>query len=123
MIFGREPALFYTLVANIITLASGLGLNLSVEQQGVLNAMVVLLSGCVLAWKVATEQGIALLGGVAKGLIALALAFGAHLSPELQSSALLVVNLAIAFIVRSQVTAPTPPRLPAGRDEAAEVTP
>lgn len=108
MIFGREPSLFYALVAQVIALASGLGLHLSVDQQGALNAAVFFVSGCVLAWRVAAEKGIALLGGVAKALIALGLAFGWHLSPENQSTLLLFVSTAIAFIVRGQVVAPEP---------------
>lgn len=98
--------MFFALIASIIQLGSGLGLDLTWDQQGALNATVVFVAGCIVAWRVAAEKGIALLGGVAKSLAALALAFGAHLSPELQSSLMLVVTMGTAFYLRTQVVAP-----------------
>jgi len=66
----------------------------------------VLVTSGLLAWKVSHEGGLAWLAGIAKALFALALAFGAHLSPEIQSSALVFINMAVAFWVRGQVSAP-----------------
>lgn len=108
MILNREPAVFYGLVAALIQLASALFLHLTVDQQGVLNAAVVAVGGCVVAWQVAAEKGIAFLAGVAKSLIAVALAFGWHASPELQSSIMTLVTMAVAFFTRTQVIAPPP---------------
>lgn len=105
-IFDRDPAVFYALVASFIQLVSAVAFDLSMLQQGALNGAVVAVAGCVLAWKVAAEKGIALLSGVATALAAVALAFGASLSPEIQSSALLFLNMAVAFWVRGQVSAP-----------------
>lgn len=112
MILGREPSLFYALVAQVIALFSALVLPLTVDQQGALNGVVFFASGCVLAWKVAAEKGIALLGGVAKAVIAVGLAFGWHFSPENQSTLMLFVSTVIAFILRSQVVAPEPVPVP-----------
>lgn len=105
-VFGRDPAVFYALVASFIQFFSALILPLSTDQQGTLNAVVVLVTGAILAWKVSHEGGLAFLSGIAKALFALALAFGAHLSPEIQSSALVFINMAVAFWVRGQVSAP-----------------
>lgn len=38
MIFGREPALFLGLIAAIVNLAVGFGLDISTEQQGLIAA-------------------------------------------------------------------------------------
>lgn len=108
MLFGREPAVFYGLIASVLQLASALFLHLPAETQGVLNAAIVLIGGAIVAWKVSSDEGVALLGGVAKALIAVALAFGAHLSADTQSSIMLVVTMGIAFYLRTQVTAPKP---------------
>lgn len=113
MIFNREPSLFYALVAQTLALFSALALPLTIDQQGALNGVVFFVSGCVLAWRVAAEKGIALLGGVAKGLVAVGLAFGWHFSPENQSTLMLFVSTIIAFVVRGKVVAPEPPAVEA----------
>lgn len=105
-ILGRDPAVFFALVASFIQFFSSLALPLTTDQQGALNAVVVLVTSGLLAWKVSHEGGLAWLAGIAKALFALALAFGAHLSPEIQSSALVFINMAVAFWVRGQVSAP-----------------
>jgi hypothetical protein len=40
MIMGREPALFLGLIGAIVNLAVGFGLDISVEQQGLIGAAV-----------------------------------------------------------------------------------
>ena len=106
-LFGREPAYFMALISSAIALATGLGLTLSVDQQGGLNAFVAAVFAAVTAWKLASNQSVAALVGVGKAGIALALAFGYHLSPELQSSSMLFVELLLTgFLVWPNVTAP-----------------
>jgi hypothetical protein len=122
-IFGREPAYWMSLFAGGIALATALGLPLTVDQQGVLNAVVVAVFGAITAWQVKAEGAVPALVGVGKALIALALAFGAKWSPELQSSALLVVELVLTgWLVRPNVVAKVPPKIVvAGPDGAYDL--
>lgn len=106
MVFGREPAVFFNAVAAFLALLSSLVVPLTVEQQGALNAAIVLITGAVIAYKVSAEKALALLSGVVQALIAVALAFGAHWSPESQSSVLVFVSAVVAFVVRDRVVAP-----------------
>ena len=106
-ILGREPAYFMSLVAAAIAMATGFGLPLTVDQQGVLNAGVAALFGVVTAWQLSGEKAVAALVGVGKAGIAVALAFGYALSPEVQSSSMLFVEVLLTgFLVRPNVSAP-----------------
>jgi hypothetical protein len=106
-LFGREPAYFMALISSAIALATGLGLDLSIDQQGALNAFVAAVFAAVTAWKLARNGSVAALVGVGKAAIAIALAFGFHLSPELQSSTMLFVELLLTgLLVWPNVTAP-----------------
>lgn len=105
-IFGREPAVFANLVAAFIALASSLFIHWSDGTQGVVNAAVLAAAGVYVWWKVSYEKGLAALVGAAKPLMALALAFGAHLSAQQQSSILVFTAVAVSFWLRGQVSAP-----------------
>lgn len=110
LLFGREPAYWMSLFAAALALAAALGLPLSVDQQGVLNAALAAVFGGITALLVKSEKAVPALVGAFKALLAVALAFGWVLSPELQSSVLLVVELALAgFLVRPNVVAKVPP--------------
>lgn len=112
-LFGREPAYWMSLFAGLLAMASALGLSLSVEQQGVLNAALAMIFGAITAVKVASEKAVPALVGAFKALIAVALAFGWTLSPEVQSSVVLVVELVLTgVLVRPNVTAPVPAARP-----------
>lgn len=104
-ILKREPALVLGLFAAIIQLGSATLLHLSVDQQGLLNAVAVAVMGLIAAWAVSEGAAAAALSGLVKALIACALAFGAHLSGDLQSSVMVFVSAASAFWLRTQVTA------------------
>lgn len=104
-ILKREPVLTLSLIAAIIQLGSATLLHLSVDQQGVLNAVAVAVMGLVAAWHVSGGAAAAALSGLAKAVLALALAFGVHLSADLQSSAMVFVSAATAFWLRTQVVA------------------
>lgn len=106
LLFGRNPVVVLALISGAIQLASALALHLSDLQQGSLNAAVALVVGALMAWKVSAEKGIAMLSGVAKALMAVALSFGAHLDGATQSSIMVFVTAAVAFWVRGQVEAP-----------------
>ena len=105
-LFGREPAVVLGLVAALVQLLSATLFDWTVDQQGVINAVAVALAGFLTAWAVSAEAGFAALAGLVKAVIALALAFGLALSPDLQSSLMVVVSAIGAFWVRTQVVAP-----------------
>ena len=107
-ILGREPAQFLGLVAALVALVSSTVLPLSVEQQGVLNAVAVAVIGLVTAAAVSAEKAAAALSGLVQAVLACALAFGAQLSPELQGSIMAFVSAGVAFWLRTQVVAPVP---------------
>lgn len=104
-IFGREPAVVLGLVAALVQLLSATFMDWSVDQQGYINAAAVAVAGLITAWAVSEEALFAALSGVVKAVIALALAFGLALSPDLQSSIMVAVTAIGAFFVRTQVTA------------------
>jgi len=105
-ILGREPAVILGLVAAIVQLLSATLMNWSVEEQGYINAAAAAIAGLIVAWAVSQEAVFAALSGVVSALIALALAFGLALSPDLQSSLMVLVSAIGAYVVRTQVVAP-----------------
>jgi hypothetical protein len=103
----REPAQLLGLISTAIALLSSTLIPLSVEQQGVLNALAVALCGFITATLVSAEKAAAALSGLLQACIAVALAFGFALSPQVQSSVLAFVSAATAFWLRTQVVAKT----------------
>jgi len=108
-IFNREPAQWLGLIAAAVQLLSALFFPLTIEQQGTLNAVAVAVFGILTAMAVSGEKAAPLVGGLLQAILACALAFGAHFSPEMQSSAMAFVTTAIALFMRTQVTAPGSP--------------
>lgn len=103
----REPAQLLGLFAAAVQLLSATLLPLSIEQQGVLNAVAVAVAGLVTAWAVSAEKTAAAISGLVQAVLACALAFGFVLSPELQGSAMAFVSAAVALWLRTQVVAPS----------------
>ncbi|MBP2341135.1 hypothetical protein JOF41_007389 [Saccharothrix coeruleofusca] len=124
-IFGREPAYWLSLVAGVIALLTATGLPLTIEQQGVLNAVVAAFFGALTAWRVKAESSVPALVGLGKALIALALAFNLKLSPDLQASLLIVVELVLTgLLVRPNVVAPVPAKVtPDGAYDVSSLPP
>lgn len=108
LIFGREPAVILGLVAAVVQLLSATLMDWSIEQQGYINAVAVALAGVLTAWAISEEAVFAALSGVVSAVIALMLAFGLALSPDLQSSIMVAVSAIGAFWVRTQVVAKVP---------------
>lgn len=106
-IFGREPAAFVALAAVIIKLIAAFGVNLSTDQQAVLNAVVAALVGVVVA-VMAHDALAAPLYGFAQAALALAVGFGLHWSADQQALVLSGVQVALAMFLRTQVTAKVP---------------
>jgi hypothetical protein len=104
--FTREPALWLGLVAILVKTLAAFGLNVTTDQQAVINAAAAAIVGLVVA--VIAHDGIsaALLGAV-QAVIALAVGFGLHWSADQQAVVMSLAAAIVAMFVRTQVTAPT----------------
>lgn len=105
-IFGREPALILAVVASSVMMITTFVYPLSSEQQGAVNAVAMALVGIVTAWAVAEDGGLALIIGLAKAVIALAISFGLHWTPEAQSVVMGFITVIAQLFVRQNVIAP-----------------
>lgn len=114
--FGREPAQWIGLLSAAVALFSALVFPLSVEQQGALIAVATAVFGVAGALAVSGEKAAPLVAGLVQSVMALALAFGAELSPELQGTIMAFVASVVGFWLRTQVVAP----VPAARVDAAQ---
>ena len=107
LVFGREPAYWLALISGLVAFVSATVMTLTAEQQGVVNACAAALFGAITAGLLAGEKSVAALVGLFKALIAVGLAFGLSLSPEVQSTAMVVVELVLTgVLVRPNVIAP-----------------
>ena len=109
MQFKREPALWLALFASAVQMFSAFILNLTIEQQGVLNAVAVAISALLTAVAVRSDQMVPAILGVIKAVLALALAFGLAMSPDNQAIVMTFATATVAMFVRTQVQAPEPP--------------
>lgn len=109
MQFKREPALWLALVASLVSMVSAFLIELTVEQQGVLNAAAVAVAGLVTAIMVRSDQLVPAILGVVSALFAVSLAFGWGLSPEDQVVIMTFATAAVHMFVRTQVMAPATP--------------
>jgi hypothetical protein len=107
LVLGREPAYWLALASGLIAFVSAAVFPLTGDQQGFLNAGVAAVFGVITAGFLAGEKSVAAIVGLFKALIAVGLAFGLALSPEVQSSAMIVVELVLTgVLVRPNVVAP-----------------
>lgn len=104
-IFGREPALLLAFFAALVQVVSTFIVDLSPEQQSLLNAGVVALAGLITAIKVHDGIQAGVLGFV-QAVLSLAVGFGLHWDASQQSVAMALVAALVALWVRTQVTAP-----------------
>lgn len=107
-VFGREPALVMAFISSLIAVFSSFVLPLTDEQQGVLNACVVALFGFIAAALLERDKLVPAVTGLIKAVLAIALAFGLHMTPEHQGLIMAAVALGAALLVRPQVTASVP---------------
>lgn len=105
-LFGREPALWLSLISSLVMLSTAFGLHLSPESQGAINASSLALFGLLTAWFVARDGLQAAILGFAKAGMALAISFGLQWPVDRQSAAMAAVSTIIAMFVRSSATAP-----------------
>jgi hypothetical protein len=105
-IFGREPALWLALTAAAIKLAAAFLVDLTGDQQAVLNAVAAAAVGLLVAAVVRDGVSAAILG-FAQALLALAIGFGLDVTAENQAVIMAFVAAAVGMFERTQVTAPT----------------
>lgn len=103
---SRDPALYLTLFATIVRLLGAFVVNLSGEQQAVLNAAATAIAGLAVAVWVRRDGQVAALLGVAQALLALAVGFGLDVSAEGQAVIMSFIGALAAAFVRTQVIAP-----------------
>jgi hypothetical protein len=108
MIFGREPAVFWGLVATLIQ-AVALLFPFTTEVQGTVNAVSLALAGFLTAAMVSVDSALPALVGLLKAVFALVLAFGVDLPDATQVGILAVVTAFGAFFVRQNVVAKVGP--------------
>lgn len=106
-IFGREPAILLTLFATAVRLLGAFVIDLSGDQQAVLNAAATAIAALTVAFMVRDGQVAAILG-VAQALLALAIGFGLDVNAEHQAVIMSFVGAVVAAFVRTQVVAPEP---------------
>lgn len=107
-IWGREPAQWVHLLSGLLIFLTPV-LHLSVDLSGAIMAVIAALSGLVTAVSVSKDQAAPLVAGLIKALLALALALHFHLSVDVQSGIMVAVEGAVAFFLRTQLTAPVDP--------------
>jgi hypothetical protein len=104
----RDPVWYTNLVAALVMFASTFFIELTIEQQGTINGVALAIAGIVTAWKVSDGQ-LALVVNLFKALIAVALAFGLHLTDVQQLVIMTLVTAVGSGFIRTQVGAPVPP--------------
>jgi hypothetical protein len=104
-LWGREPSQWIQLVSGVLVFLTPL-LGLTAEVNGAVIAVVTAVFGVLNGLAVSVERAAPMVAGLIKALIALALAFRLDLSPEMQAGVLVMVEAAVAWYLRTQVTAP-----------------
>jgi hypothetical protein len=104
-IFGREPALLLGLLAVVVKTVSAFWVEVTPDQQAIINAAAAAIVGVVLAVLAHDALGAAVLGAV-QAVLALAVGFGLDWSSEQQAVALSLAAAVVAAFERTQVTAP-----------------
>jgi len=103
-IFGREPVLWLTLVSVLVKVVSAFWVNVSSNEQAVINAAAAAAVGLFIALSVHDGVSAAVLGLV-QAVIALAVGYGLHWSPDQQALVMSAAAALVAMFVRTQVTA------------------
>ncbi|WP_052397244.1 hypothetical protein [Streptomyces sp. NRRL F-5123] len=107
-IFGREPALWLALIAVTVKLIAAFGVNVSGDQQAVINTVAAAAVGILVAATTHDGLGAAVLNFVQAG-IAAAVGFGLDWSADRQAVVMSAAAAIVAMWTRTQVTAPVPP--------------
>jgi hypothetical protein len=105
MNFNREPVALVQGLLVPVALLVILLFKLPETTVGVLNALIMAIGGAVAALGVSVDSFLPLIGGLAKAVIAVMLAFGLHISDQWQATVLGVLSVVVAYITRPQVVA------------------
>lgn len=106
-IFGREPALWLTLIAVVVKVVSAFVVEVSPEAQTWINAAAAAGMGLIVAIVARDSIGAAVLG-FAQAVLALAAGFGLNWTTAQQAIVLSLVTVIVGMFDRTQVTAPVP---------------
>lgn len=104
----REPIQIIGFFAAGLQLLVSLLVPLTIDQQGAINAAIVVVAGVASAFTVSVEKAAPLIAGLIQALIALAASFGLFLAPQVQGALMTLITGGIAFYIRTQVTAIVP---------------
>ena len=104
-IFGREPAVFFALLAGIL-LAVIKFVPFTTEVSGALNAVVLAGAGFATAATVSAEKALPALVGLVQAVFAVFLAYGSPVPESTQTGLLALIAAVMAFFVRQNVYAP-----------------
>ena len=107
-IFGREPVYVLAFIAVCLKLSAAYGLDVSIEEQGAIMAVLSLIVAVVTAIVLKTGAVAASIVNLAQGVLALFLAFGLHMAAQTQALWMLAVEGGVALLIRREVTAPVP---------------
>lgn len=106
MLFGREPALILGFVAAGLKLLTAFGLDVSADQQALINAVLAAAVGVWLAVVAKNGAWAAAIMQLAQGVMALFVGFGLDWSADKQGLVMAAVAALLALFERTQVTAP-----------------
>lgn len=105
LILGREPAVIAHVIAAGLAVVS-LAVPLSPGYQAAFNAVIVAAAGLYTAWRVNRDRLLPALTGLAQAGLGLALAYGAELSAQDQTTVVAFVAALAGLWLRGQLTAP-----------------
>lgn len=107
-IFGREPVYLLAVAAIALKLAAAFGLNVSADQQAVINAVLAAAVGVASAIVLKTGAAGAAILQFAQAALALFVGFGLDLSANQQSLIMSGVAAVLALVLHREVQAPVP---------------
>lgn len=105
-VFGREPVYFLAVAAITLKLVAAFGLNVSDNQQAVINAVLAAAVGVASAVVLKTGAAGAAILQFAQAALALFVGFGLDLSANQQGLIMSGVAAVLALVLHHEVTAP-----------------
>lgn len=108
MLFGREPALLLGFAAAGLKLLTAFGLDVTADQQTLINAVLAALVGLWLAVLAKSGAWAAALMQLAQTVMALFVGYGLDWSADKQATVMATVAALLALFERTQLTAPRP---------------
>lgn len=101
----KEPVMIWQGLVIPALLAITLFFHLNGSVQGAVDALLLAIGGAIAAYGVEHRSVFVLLGGLAKAVFALLLAFGFHTPDNVQVGTLALISVVVAFVTQSQVRA------------------